>query len=421
MIGPIDYVFIACLVVIWSVLLYHVVLSYAGYRYSLSAQKEKERLDETPIGELPSVTVLVPAHNEEAVIEKTLLALAAMDYPTGKVEIICINDGSRDRTGKIARKISESSKGKIRVLDVPKERSGKGKSEALNFGLEHASGEIIAVYDADNTPERSALLYLVRNLVEGKDALGAVIGKFRTRNQDRNLLTRFINLETIFFQWTTQAGRWNLYRLATIPGTNFVVWTELLKSLKGWDPKALTEDTELSIRIYLAGKFIKMIPYAVTWEEEPERWPVWFRQRTRWAMGNIYVLKKYFLSLLFRGKFRLYWDILYMLLIYFLFLTSVTTSLVIFLLGLTGIGNIVLEGPFNILWFLAAVLFVTEMGISLTAEPGEDRATNLTIALVMYFTYSQLWLIVMFNALIKSFLSLFRKGGHFWVKTERAG
>ncbi|MDO9509405.1 MAG: glycosyltransferase [Thermovirgaceae bacterium] len=421
MIGPLDYIFIVCLIVIWSVLLYHVILSYAGYRYSIVAAEEKRRIDSSPIGELPSVTVLVPAHNEEAVIEKTLLSLASMDYPTGKVEIICINDGSSDRTGQIAQKVCAASKGRVKVLTVPKERSGRGKAEALNFGLEHATGEIIAVYDADNTPEKSALLYLVRNLVEGRDTLGAVIGKFRTRNQDRNLLTRFINLETIFFQWTTQAGRWSLYRLATIPGTNFVVWTDLIKSLGGWDPKALTEDTELSIRIYLAGKFIKMVPYSVTWEEEPERWSVWFRQRTRWARGNIYVLRKYFLSLLFRGKFRLYWDVLYMVLIYFLFLTSVTTSLVIFLLGLTGFGNIVLEGPFNILWFLAAVLFVIEMGISLTAEPGEDRIANLAVALVMYFTYSQLWLLVMFNALIKGFLSLFRKGGDFWVKTERAG
>ena len=400
MIGSLDYVFIACLIVIWSVLLYHVVLSYAGYRYSLFAEEEKRRIDGSPIGAMPSVTILVPAHNEEAVIERTLLSIAAMDYPTRLVDILCINDGSKDRTGAIAQKVSQATKGKVKVLSVPAERSGKGKAEALNFGLEHATGEIIAVYDADNTPEKSALLYLVRNLVEGRDTLGAVIGKFRTRNQDRNLLTRFINLETIFFQWTTQAGRWSLYRLATIPGTNFVVWADLARSLKGWDPKALTEDTEFSIRIYLAGKFIKMVPYAVTWEEEPERWSVWFRQRTRWAMGNIYVLRKYSLSLLFRGKFRLYWDILYMLMIYFLFLASVTTSLVIFVIGLTGLGNIVLEGPFNILWFLAAVLFVIEMGISLTAEPGEDRIANLAIALVMYFTYSQLWLLVVFNALI---------------------
>lgn len=420
MIGSLDHVFIACLIVIWSVLLYHVVLSYAGYRYSLFAEEEKRRIDGSPFGAMPSVTILVPAHNEEAVIERTLLSIAAMDYPTGLVEILCINDGSKDRTGAIAQKVSQATKGKVKVLTVPAERSGKGKAEALNFGLEHATGEIIAVYDADNTPEKSVLLYLVRNLAEGRDTLGAVIGKYRTRNKDRNLLTRFINLESIFFQWTTQAGRWSLYRLATIPGTNYVVWADLARSLGGWDPKALTEDTEFSIRIYLAGKFIKMVPYAVTWEEEPERLSVWFKQRTRWAMGNIYVLRKYFLSLLFRGKFRLYWDILYMLMIYFLFLTSVTTSLVIFVLGLTGLGNIVLEGPFNLLWFLAAVLFVIEMGISLTAEPGEDRIANLAIALVMYFTYSQLWLLVMFNALIKGFLSVFRKGEDFWVKTERA-
>jgi len=421
MIGPLDYIFITCLVVIWSVLLYHVVLSYAGYRYSIEAEEEKRLFDSTPIGQIPSVTVLVPAHNEEAVIERTLRAILAMDYPGGVLEVLCLNDASTDGTQAIAEKVASESSGVLKVLRVPEERAGRGKSSALNFGLERASGEVIAVYDADNTPERSALLYLVRNLVKGKDVLGAAIGKFRTRNLERNILTRFINLETIFFQWTTQAGRWKMYRLTTIPGTNFVVWTDLMRSLGGWDEKALTEDTELSIRIYLRKKFIKMVPYSVTWEEEPETWPVWFRQRTRWARGNVYVLRKYLFSLLLKGRFRLYWDILYLMMIYFLFLASVSTSLVLFALGVTGLGKIVLEGPFNILWFLAAILFVVEMGITLTTEAGEDKRSNLLLALIMYFTYSQMWLLVMFNAIIQGILGIFRKDKTFWVKTKRAG
>ncbi|MSE22766.1 glycosyltransferase, partial [Lactobacillus parabuchneri] len=77
---------------------------------------------------------------------------------------------------------------------------GKGKSNALNIGLKEAKGSIIAVYDADNTPEKQALRILVAELL-ADDKAGAVIGKFRTRNKNASLLTRFINIETLSFQW----------------------------------------------------------------------------------------------------------------------------------------------------------------------------------------------------------------------------
>ncbi len=420
MIGPLDYIYIACMIIIWSLLLYHVLLSYAGYRYSLKAEREKEELDNSPVGPLPTVTVLIPAHNEEPVIEQTLLAVGSLDYPEGKLEILCLNDNSTDDTGAIARATAEKIGKHVKVVDVPPDRGKRGKSAVLNYGLELAKGEVIAVYDADNTPERSALLYLVRNLVRGKGKLGAVIGKFRTRNRDRNLLTRFINLETIFYQWTTQAGRWFLYKLTTIPGTNFVIWKDLLLKLGGWDTKALTEDTELSIRVYLNKLLIKMVPYAITWEEEPERLKVWFKQRTRWAKGNIYVLLKFFFPLLLSGNMRLLIDLFYLLVVYFLFLLSVSASLFIFLLGVTGLGKLVLKGPFDLLWLMAVVLFVVELGITLTPEPGENRRSNLLLAVLMYLTYTQLWVLVVLNAIWQSLISILRGEKTFWYKTERA-
>lgn len=421
MIGFLDYIYVASVIIIWILLIYHVILSYFGFRYSLFAEREKEKLDSLELGDLPTITVLIPAHNEEAVIRRTLLAMANLEYPIEKLEILCLNDNSTDDTEAIAKETAKKIGNHIRVINVPPEKGKKGKSTVLNYGLDLARGEVIAVYDADNTPESKSLLYLVRNLTDGKGKFGAVIGKFRTRNKDRNLLTRFINLETIFYQWTTQAGRWCLYKLATLPGTNFVIWKNLLKELNGWDTRALTEDTELSLRVYLKGFLIKMVPYAVTWEEEPESLKVWFKQRTRWARGNLYVLRKYLIPLMFSGNLRLFFDMLYLFVVYFLFLISVVASLVIFLLGLIGLWSLNVEGPFNLLWFMAVILFVLELGITLTSEPGEDRAKNLLLAVLMYFTYTQLWLGVVINALWQSIKSFLRREGFSWYKTERAG
>ena len=120
-----------------------------------------------------------------------------------------------------------------------------------------------------------------------------MIGKFRTVNKNHNLLTQFINVETLSFQSMLQAGRWQMHSIATLPGTNFVMWTSLIRQLNGWDEEALTEDSELSIRIYEAGYKIKYIPYAITYEQEPQEWKVWIKQRMRWVRGNNYVVSKF--------------------------------------------------------------------------------------------------------------------------------
>ena len=123
---------------------------------------------------------------------------------------------------------------------------------------------MIAIYDADNTPEPNALRYLVGELIASEE-YGAVIGKFRTRNRNASLLTRFINIETLAFQWMAQAGRFQLFKLCTIPGTNFIVRRSIIEAIGGWDDKALAEDTEISFRIYMMGYKIKFQPKAVTW------------------------------------------------------------------------------------------------------------------------------------------------------------
>ena len=97
----------------------------------------------------------------------------------------------------------------------------KGKSATLNYGLKYTKGELIAVYDADNTPKADALKHLVHALLSDPK-LVAVNGKVRTRNRKVNLLTRFINIEFINFQWLFQAGRWYWFKLSTLMGTNYL-------------------------------------------------------------------------------------------------------------------------------------------------------------------------------------------------------
>ena len=251
------------------------------------------------------------------------------------------------------------------------------------------------------------------------DKLGAVIGKFRTRNRNASLLTRFVNIETLAYQCMNQAGRFYFFKLCTIPGTNYVIRRSIINQMGGWDTKALSEDTEISFRLYRMGYYIKFMPLAVTWEQEPQKLKQWFKQRTRWAKGNLYVLLKNFKYAFDKeaGPMRL--DVFYYGLVYGLMLTSLICSDGIFILGILGLCHVTLGGFSTLLWGMAILLFILNVLITLAVEKNEFSFESALLILLMLFTYSKMWVAVVINA---AYLSVQDKIFHkevVWDKTER--
>ncbi|MDB8793490.1 glycosyltransferase [Romboutsia sp. 1001216sp1] len=415
MIGLVDYIFLISLSSIWAILLTNIILAISGYIYYLKSLKFKDE----KLKEYPFVSILVPAHNEGKVIGKTVESLLLLDYPIDKMELIVINDNSSDNSKEILENIKNRYRNyNFTIINTDNITGGKGKSNALNIGYQISKGEYIAIYDADNTPEKTALRYLIQTIVKD-EKLGAVIGKFRTRNKHKNILTKFINIETLSFQWIAQAGRKQLLGLCTIPGTNFVLRRSTIEKLGGWDTKAIAEDTEISFRIYKMGQRITYVPQSVTWEQEPETVNVWIKQRTRWVKGNIYVLVKYITNL-FKGKQnRVLFDILYFFSVYFLFLTSVVLSDIIFILGIFKIVTINIPFDFFTIWILSYILFVIQVSITLSMEKGESNLSNIFLVGLMYFTYSQMWLFVAIKGMVGYFSDAIHKREVKWYKTER--
>lgn len=411
-----DVLMVIAMICIWSLLLVNVVLIIAGYLYYIKT--ENEAVPEIR-GEYPFVTIMVPAHNEAVVIGKTVESLLSLDYPQERYEIIVINDNSSDNSAVLLENLqSKYGNRNLLIINTDEVTGGKGKSNALNIGFARSRGELIAIYDADNTPERTALKYLVAEIVNDS-TLGAVIGKFRTRNRDASLMTRFINIETLSFQWMAQAGRWKLFKLCTIPGTNYIMRRSIVEVIGGWDVKALAEDTEISFQIYMLGYRIKFQPKSVTWEQEPQTVKVWFRQRTRWAKGNIYVIVKNVPMLFKRSAGKIRFDILYYLSIYFLLLISLITSDTLLVLHAMGYVHTTIAGLSGFLWLLAIILFVVGIFVTLTTEKGEMSLSNLWIILLMYVSYCQLWMVVAANGLFTYLKDVLFKRETKWYKTER--
>ncbi len=409
----IDAAFVVSVVLIWFMLVYQFALSLLGFVYSHLTRRERRGF-EADVIDLPSISLLIPAHDEGVVLDRTLEAMAELDYPTDRFEVILINDASTDNTGEIAARWAALHP-HIRVINLTAAERTGGKSAALNRGLRLARFENIAVYDADNTPEPRALLHLGVQLAANAD-VGAVIGTFRTINRGKNLLTRMISIEGISYQWIVQAGRWMLLGVCTLPGTNLVIRRSILDKLGGWDEEALTEDAELSIQIYEAGYKIKYVPYAVTWEQEPEQLRSWFRQRSRWVRGNNYVLLKHARRLLSIKPRRLGVELLYIMALYYIFFAAIVLSDILFLIGLVGLVRIDLPGPYNEVWLLAFALFVAEVTLALSREEGEDSLVNILLTALSYFTYCQLWIPVVCKGFYDDFV---RRKARVWAKTER--
>ena len=407
-----SFLFVVAVILIWFMIAYQFALTIFGYINYLKSFREKKAVDASHY-DFPSCTILIPAHNEAMVIGATVESMLKLEYPEEKLTILVINDGSKDETASIVQEFVKRDP-RVVLFTVPPGEGGKGKSRALNLALKQVNSDVIAIYDADNTPHPKALYYLVAQLMTHKE-LGGVIGKFRTVNKNATLLTRFINIETLSFQSILQAGRWQMHNIATLPGTNYVVWTHLIRSLDGWDEDALTEDSELSIRIYEKGYKIKYIPYALTYEQEPQEWKVWLKQRMRWVRGNNYVIAKFFKEIpKFKSK-RLAFDILYTLLLYYVFFAAILISDALFIVSGLSLVSIALPGPYTLVWVFAFFLFILEILLAISYD-SEDSLKSVGLILIMYFTYCQFWIFVVLKAV---YAERFQKEKRFWDKTVR--
>jgi cellulose synthase/poly-beta-1,6-N-acetylglucosamine synthase-like glycosyltransferase len=242
-----------------------------------------------------------------------------------------------------------------------------------------------------------------------------VVGGISKVNRGRTMLNRFAALEFTAFQWILQAWRSQLFDLVLLPGTNFVVRRSAVEEVGGWDPDALTEDLELSIRLYAAGHRIAFVPEAVAEEQDPEKLGVWVRQRRRWVVGNFYAVRKHLRSTLRSSNPRMVAELLSLAFGQILFLLALLASDALFVGGLLHAVRVDVAGPYTQLWILAFLLFVSSMLLTQAFE-GLDSWRTPFLAGLMYLSYTQLWIYVALRGLV----TYVTRGGRLaWEKTPR--
>lgn len=231
----------------------------------------------------PTVSVIIPAWNEERVIAASVERVLASDYPA--LQVIVADDGSKDATSAVvARHFGHDPRVTLLTL------ANGGKASALNRALRHATGEVVIALDADTQFEPLTIRRLARWFADPR--IGAVAGDARVGNRV-NLVTRWQAVEYITAQNLERRALAGFDAMTVVPGAVGAWRRAALDSVGGYPENTLAEDQDLTIAIQRKGWRVTYDPRAVAWTEAPQTFRALARQRYRWAFGTLQCLWKH--------------------------------------------------------------------------------------------------------------------------------
>ena len=245
----------------------------------------------------PKVCVQLPVYNEPFVVERVIRAAARLKWPRDKLEIQVLDDSNDETPAVVAKVVEELKREGINVLHVRRGNRKGFKAGALAYGMELSDAEYFAIFDADFVPPEDFLLRTVPFL-EADPRLAAVQARWGFLNEDASLLTKaqafMLNLHFVVEQFVrSRLGLW-----MTFNGTAGVLKRSAVEWAGGWQTETLTEDSDLSIRLYDRGYRILYLPDVVVPSELPDSVLAFKAQQKRWAKGGAQVLRKHWRKLL---------------------------------------------------------------------------------------------------------------------------
>ena len=257
---------------------------YVTIFYILIYIKNRKSLTDIPeiTGWEPKISVVIPAYNEERNLSRCLDSLLASDYPKEKLELLVIDDGSKDRTLEIANSYKDNC-----VKAFHKKNSGKANS--LNYGIEKATGELIATLDADSYIMPDTIRKMLPHFNE--DAVVAVTAAVKTE-PPKNFIQELQKVEYIYTLFSRRLLCFiDAVHVTPGPFSMFRKW--VFDEVGGFDPNNILEDQEIAMRIQSYNYKIRSSLDASVYTEVPDSFMGLLNQRTRWHRGGLHNAAKY--------------------------------------------------------------------------------------------------------------------------------
>lgn len=363
-------------------------------------------------GYTPSVAVLVSCKNEALVVDGMMTALLGLDYPVHRITFVVVDDGSEDRTGELLDGWA-TTEPRLRVLHRPR-GAGGGKSGALNEALAvvPADAEVLLVFDADHEPEPNALRRLVRHFRDPQ--VGAVMGRCVIRNGAESTMATTVFVDFLSGYLVNEYGRQALFELPAYGGANCAVRMSTLRTLGGWNPETVTEDTDLTLRVLIGGQRVRYDVTAIDYEEAVVTARRFWTQRYRWARGHQKCMRDY-LGAVLRARHLSAVEKCESVLFLFTYHVPVLAGigLVLTVLRAFGIGGEPIVGllPLSMLLFVGPL---AELTVGLLVGRVERRAAWSLLGFLPAFALS-IWVTT------RAYLDGMLGRRYAWVKTSRSG
>lgn len=252
----------------------------------------------------PYISILVPAKNEELVIENTVRSLFEIDYKnedgSPNFEVLIIDDNSDDGTLEVLKRLKEEYPA---LRPIHRESGRKGKSAVLNYAVPMAKGELIAVFDADTIVEKDFFEKTVKHF--NADNIAGVQGRVKIFNRNANVLTKLQDDEFTVFAHMLQVSKSIFGGIMQLAGNGQIVRKDALMEAGGWNELSSTDDQDLTIKLLLNGKLVNYVPEAAIWQEAIKKPYQLLRQRIRWAEGMLKCIFDYIFPVLTHKKLSL--------------------------------------------------------------------------------------------------------------------
>lgn len=257
---------------------------YVTIFYILVYMKNRSRMEDVPARSKkePTISIVIPAYNEEDNIARCLDSILSSDYPLEKLQILVIDDGSTDRTLKIAKSYEDRG-----VKAFHKKNSGKANS--LNYGIKKATGDILATLDADSYILRDSIRKMLPHFNE--KAVVAVTAAVKTE-PPKNFIQELQKVEYIYTLFSRRILCF-IEAVHVTPGPFSMFKRWVFDEIGGFDPNNILEDQEIAMRIQSHNYKIRSSLDASVYTEVPESFMGLLNQRTRWHRGGLHNAAKY--------------------------------------------------------------------------------------------------------------------------------
>lgn len=250
----------------------------------------------------PMYTILCPLYKEWEMVPAFVKAMGSLDYPKSKLQVMLLLEEDDKETIK-----------RVKAMDLPKHFSvvvvphslPKTKPKACNYGLMHAKGEYVVIYDAEDVPEKTQLKKAVIAFEQLPEKVVCVQAKLNYFNPHQNLLTRVFTAEYSLWFDLILTGLQSLSAPIPLGGTSNHFKREALERVKGWDSFNVTEDCDLGVRLAKLGLTTAIVE-STTLEEANSDLKNWVNQRTRWIKGYI---QTYFVHMRKSHSYKHRWSI----------------------------------------------------------------------------------------------------------------